>query len=192
MGAAERLQQRLQHLTDAFPDEGILAAICSVLAAHREWVDAVATDSDTHVAWGAALDPEAAPAEWLPWLAQFARVDLPPGAGETEQRARILESGWLFRGTTAAEVAEIQRRLTGAKTVRVLERVGGDDWAQTIVTRTAETPDPDAVMAAWLQQKPAGIVPTHVVSDAPIWAEGTLTWADVTATWASATLADVT
>ena len=45
----------------------------------------------------------------------------------------------------------------------------------------------------WIEElKPGGFVLTHVVSDAPIWAEADEAWAAVAETWADATVADVT
>lgn len=171
----------------------LLLQVAEVLSGPAQIIDEVARDTVTGPAWAAARDPDTVPEELLEWLAQHVGVDLPPGVTVAEKRSRIRQAAGFFEGTTASEVTEIQRVLTGTKTVRVAERVDGDQWQQTIATRTAETPDPGAVVAAWLRQKPAGIVATHVVTDDVLWAEATLDWADVDAgvTWDTVAVGDV-
>jgi hypothetical protein len=117
-------------------------------------------------------DPQQAEAAWLPWLAQLVGAVLDPAATEAERRDTIqyATSGW--RGGTRSAIADAARSaLTGTKFVRVLVHtkvVGsapadGTPWEITIVTRTSETPDPDAVLGAVLRKgvKPAGAVLYH-------------------------------
>jgi hypothetical protein len=117
-------------------------------------------------------DPEQAEAAWLPWLAQLVGAHLDPSASEAEQRdtVRYATSGW--RGGTRSAIADAARSaVTGSKFVRVLVHtkvvgsapVAGTPWDITIVTRTSETPDPDAVLGAVLRKgvKPAGAVLYH-------------------------------
>lgn len=120
----------------------------------------------------ALADPEQADAAWLPWLAQLVGAVLDPAASEAEQRdtIRYATSGW--RGGTRSAIADAARSaLTGTKQVSVLVHtkvVGGDiaagtAWDITIVTKTSETPDVNAVLGAVLRKgvKPAGSVLWH-------------------------------
>lgn len=145
----------------------------------------------------ALADPEQADAAWLPWLAQLVGSTLDPSATEQEKRdtIRFATSGW--RGGTRSAIADAARTaLTGTKYARVVPHVipvsgslnAGSIWDITIVTRTAETPDPDAVLAAVLRKgvKPAGVVLHHAAYTAswdqieavfPLWTDWeALTW----------------
>lgn len=139
------------------------------------------------------LDIDRCPAIALPWLAQFKGVVIPGGLSEAEQRDWIRTAEGQRRGMTPALVAAGQRHLAGARTVRVLERVGGNAYALTAITRTSETPDPATTLADLKAAKRIGIVLTHVVSDDPIWDEATLAWSAVGAgvTWDTATTGTV-
>jgi hypothetical protein len=64
--------------------------------------------------------------------------------------------------------AAVAATLTGSQSVSVLERVGGDPYALTVVVRTSETPDSAATLAAAMTQKPIGLILTLVVSNATI------------------------
>lgn len=191
--AGSRLYDRLTPVATYDADNGyVVRSIAETLADSQAIVDQVARDSDTHLAWQAALDPDATPAEMLPWLAQFAGTRLLPADSEQQQRDRIKQAAGFYRGTVRAIREEVQRTLIDTLYVRILERVGGDPWAITVITRTGETPDPAASERAALAQKPAGMILTFVVSDAPVWAEATETWTSVAATWTDATVTDVT
>jgi len=121
----------------------------------------------------ALADPDQAEASWLPWLAQLVGARLDPAATEAERRdtIRYATSGW--RGGTRGAIEDAARSaLTGTRFVRAVphsvpSESGGIEpgtvWDITIVTRTAETPDPDAVLGAVLRKgvKPAGAVLWH-------------------------------
>lgn len=121
----------------------------------------------------ALADPGQAQAAWLPWLAQLVGARLDPAATETEHRdtIRYATSGW--RGGTRGAIEDAARSaLTGTRFVRAIPHAvpsenGGIEpgtvWDITIVTRTAETPDPAAVLGAVLRKgvKPAGAVLWH-------------------------------
>jgi hypothetical protein len=96
-------------------------------------------------------------------------------------RAAIVEQAGHKRGTLGAQISAVKDTLTGSKSVRMIERVGANAWQQTLITRTAETPSPSLTLAAWLTQKPAGIVATHTISDDPLWLETTKVWSGVAA-----------
>lgn len=171
---------------------GVVTALAAALALPQAVVDDVARESDTHLPWGAALDPDAAPAEWLPWLAQFAGVTLLPADDEAAQRQRIKTAAGFHRGTSDSMVGAVQATLTGTQYVDYLTSVGGDPWQQTLQTLTSETPDPAVTTREAMAQKPAGVKLTVIVSDAPIIDAGTRTVDAGTATIDTATIADVT
>jgi phage tail P2-like protein len=191
MTLAERATAQLTPYLDV-DTEGLLPALAAGFMAPLEICD-IARDTDTHIAWGALFDPDTCPGPLLPWLAQLSGDQLLPSDTEQDQRERITDPGNFFRGTVEAIKAEIRPVLTGNRTVILLERVSGNEFAVTIITRTSETPNPAAVVvAAWRQLAPWLIV-TFVVSDDPIWDEATLTWDAVgaTETWDSIVLGDV-
>jgi len=107
------------------------------------------------------LDPARCPPWALPWLAQLVGMRLPTTISVDEQRAFIAALASHNRGTPAALAAAAGLYLTGDKTVYFRERdPTGQDPPYTIevVTRDDETPDPDAVRAALMAQKPGGII----------------------------------
>jgi hypothetical protein len=110
-------------------------------------------------AWAPLLDPEKAPAEALPWLAQFSGAVLTPEMTEAARRAAIQTPEAFSRGRLASLEAVARRRLTGTKTVLVTERYTGNAWRLRIETLAEETPDPEGTLADILTyQKPIGIV----------------------------------
>lgn len=129
----------------------------------------VVRDDDNGPGWSALLDPDRCPAWALPWLAQFAGVELTPGADEAQQRAEITHPPAFVRGTVQAIKDAATFALTGGKHVTLFER-DGDEWHLIAVTYDAETPDADAVSAAMERQTPPWLVFTHRVD--PGWAIG--------------------
>lgn len=120
----------------------------------------------------ALADPAQADVAWLPWLAQLVGSTLDPSASEQEKRDTITyaTSGW--RGGTRSAIADAAKTaLTGSKYARIVPHMipvsgslnPGTIWDITIVTRTAETPDPSEVLNAVLRKgvKPAGVVLHH-------------------------------
>lgn len=145
------------------------------------------------------LDVTVCPPFALPFLAQFAGVRLRPAKiGETLDdwavyaRDAILRRGGRNRGRLDAMVSAIQETLTGTRTVRFIERTGGDAYTATAITRPSETPDDAATLAAMLTQKPAGIVVTMVESDLPLILEGTRDIQYSAVIISEATLPDIT
>jgi hypothetical protein len=126
-----------------------------------EDVDALARDDPPWCGWSVVLDPAACPAAGLPWLAQFVGVELAPGTDEASARAAIAQHAGWRRGTPAAIEAAVKPTLTGSRFAYLDERVGGDAYAAMITTRTDETPDPAATLAAAMAAKPAGILLTQ-------------------------------
>ena len=191
--ASDRLYERFGPLA-TYDDEngGIVQAISDALAAPQAVVDDVARESDTHAPWQAVLDPDACPAAWLPWLAQFAGVKLLPSDDEAQQRQRIKTAAGFYRGTDSSMIADVAATLTGTRHVDYLTNVSGDPWSQTIVTLASETPDPAATTRAAMAQKPAGVVLLVLTTNTPIIDQGTRTIDAGAATIDTATAANVT
>ena len=112
-------------------------------------------------AFETVLDPARCP-EWaLPWLAQLAGLTLPATADTATQRQIIVALAPQKRGTTAMLEAAAGLYLTGSKTIYFRERdptAADPPYTLEVVTRTDETPDPQAVLAALMAQKPGAIV----------------------------------
>lgn len=193
--ASDRLYERLAPLATYDAENGdVVLALAETLALPQQVVDDVARDTDTQLAWQPALDPDTCPADWLPWLAQFPGVTLLPSDLTTDQkRAKIKQAAGFYRGTPRAITEAVRATLTGTQSVTILQQVGGDQWALTVLTRTAETPDAAAAERAARSQKPAGIILTYVESDDPIWSEATLAFSAVGAaeTWQTLAPGDV-
>lgn len=124
-------------------------------------------------------DPALARPAWLPWMAQLAGVALPQGASVTEQRdsIRYATSGW-HAGNSDAISSAARSALRGSKFSRVIpgwrpdERQSGrksTQWDITIITRTSETPNPQAVLDAIISKgvKPSGTWLYHAAYEAP-------------------------
>lgn len=106
-------------------------------------------------------DPESAPPEYLPWMAQLVGAFLPAAASLAERRDIVGGAG--YRAGTRSAIAEAARSaLTGSRYVDVLPHqaggIAGTIWDITIRTRSTETPDPAAVLATVIRKgaKPAG------------------------------------
>jgi hypothetical protein len=113
--------------------------------------------------WATMFDPDTAPDGALAWLGQF--VGVSPQIQSiyesdfdffARQRQRIKDHLGFNRGSAVAMKTAAALYLTGSKTVMFRER-DGSAYHLTVVTRTAETPDPGAVERELLAQKPAGI-----------------------------------
>lgn len=144
-------------------DWPLLTYLGSLLGRAQEVAD-LARDSDDGPGWSAIVDPDRAPAAWLPWLAQLAGVRIPPPdapdasqLSEADQRLRIKETAGQRRGTPDAVKGAARQHLTGDRAVYLSER-HGSAYQLRVATLETETPDPDLVLAALLEQKPAGIV----------------------------------
>lgn len=195
----EELYQQVLPLHGPDPD-GLAHDLVGAWARPMLALDLLIRDTADGPGWSIVLDVAAVPAEGLVWLSQLAGVVLrKPRDGETLEdwavyaRMAIVEQGGRQRGTPAAIVSAVRDTLTGLRSVRLIERAAGNPWALTLITRTTETPDAAATVAAALTQKPAGIVLTHVISDDPLWVETTKTWAGVGAGehWNTLAIGDV-
>ncbi len=151
----------------------------------------IVRDTDDSPGWASALDPVTAPAFALPWVAQFAGVDISREPDVDAQRELITSPPAFKRGTSEAMVAAVQRTLTGTKSVQIVERDGGP-YNLTVTTRPDETPDAERTLAAIRSQKPAGLLLNNASSSSPLINEGTRTINASTGTIDNASLADIT
>jgi hypothetical protein len=106
-------------------------------------------------------------------------------------RQALREQNAKRRGTPRAILNAVRDTLTGTRYAHLLERVGGNAYALTLITRPSETPDPAVTYAAALRQKPMGMALTHTLTEGVIIDEGTKTIDTSTATIDTATISDV-
>lgn len=144
-----------------------LLKLCQALSFPLQEVHDYVLDEGTPN-WSLIVDIDRAPAEALPWLAQFVGSTLPPqlsgesdAAYEARCRDYIRDTPTLKRGTPAAMQAEAAQFLIGTKTVMLRERTGGNAYQLSVFTWNTETPSQPNVLAALKKQKPAGIVLTY-------------------------------
>lgn len=146
-------------LTDDLSD--YLAVIGEMFAE----VELLSEDTLEHEGWSIILDPDRAPAKVLPYLAQYVGERLPVGISEADAREWIKDAPNMRRGTLESVVRVAQRRLTGQRTVQVLERQGAGGAHEdkiTVQTYVAETPDPAGTLADLRRDAiPADIVLTY-------------------------------
>lgn len=177
--AAQRIYDSLRAYHDPGGDDSVLLAMCGAAAMMlSRSIDALRGDE-----YGSGgrrmLDPDRTAVWALPFLSQFVGIDtIPAGFTEEQTRTLIRDAPGMRRGTPSTLRSAAERYLTGNRTVTILERSGGP-YKLSVVTRTDETPDSDAVLAALLTQKPAGIDLTYTVADGQVWDEVTTAWDDV-------------
>lgn len=173
-------------------DQGdVFASLCDVLRMHVEDVAEIAfADPDTGApGWSSVVDADRAPDVWLDWLAQFPGVRPNPAVTDPdEKRRRIKEARGQHRGKLSAIVSELQTTLVSSTDGPAYVFVDTSDGPHhiTFITRTAETPNPDASLAAITARdvKPIGALYELSVSDGQLWSEATGAWDDATGvTW---------
>jgi hypothetical protein len=178
----------------AYADEENGFALAIMLNAIGLMWDSVADLSepdDGTPGWSPLVDVERTPAWALPWTAQRAGITVTRGAPEDFQREELRRRSGEATGRPATMIAKVKSTLTGDKVVRLVER-SSSAWRFLIVTRTAETPDAAATFAVILSEKPGGDIAEHIISDAPLIDEGTLTIDAASGTIDAATLGDIT
>lgn len=150
-----------------------LALYCNAIGEMFQEIEDYARDSvDANgrviPGWSSIVDVNRAPSAGLAWLAQLVGVTLDQRLSDADQRAQIRNVGGWDRGSLASIAGAPLPYLTGTKTVIIRERDPGACAAQpayglTVITKTSETPNSAAVLAALLAQKPAGLVLNYVV-----------------------------
>jgi hypothetical protein len=147
-----------------------LAYFCDAIGRMIQPVDDLAGDTPAGPGWSQAMDIDRAPADGLAWLAQFVGVSLLAGLSDTAQRDRIRSTDGMKRGSIGAFIGAARQHLTGAQSVIIRERDAAacpsePAYGVTVITFTAETPDPAQTLADLLAQKPAGLVLNYQVED---------------------------
>jgi len=146
--------------TDPDPDYGYasLKLCMALVSGNIDLIHEIVSDTPEAPGWQILLDPTRCPAICLPFLGQFVGARLKPGMSEAEQRAAIAEPEGFGRGTPGAIIAVAKRRLTGTKTVLLVERYTGLAYRMKLVTIESETPEPEETLADIIEeQKPIGI-----------------------------------
>lgn len=144
-----------------------LLNLCEGFIGQMQPILAIVEDDDAgNPGWSAVMDADRAPADWLPWLAQFVGVRLIAGLTEEAMRLRIKSTDGFKRGTPDAIRAAARQFLIGpdgtpdTATVDLIER-HGSAYRITVTVHESEVPpgtDISQVYAAVLEQKPAGII----------------------------------
>lgn len=184
--AAERLYERLRPYQQGDGDENgwVLLHLCEAAARTIANVTAAIRHDEAGSGWRRAYDPDRAPEFMLEWLEQHVGTTTPVGATEAQRRELIRDAPNWRRGTSGAMIAGGRQYLTGTRLLELFERTDGHAYRIGAASRTSETPDPDRVLAALLEQKPAGLILNYVVTDE--W-----TVAELEAAYAGEELADV-
>jgi hypothetical protein len=159
----------------ATPDESLgwplLAYVSGLALPSEEVADLAETGDNGEVGWSVLLDIDRVPDKAIGWLAQFIGVRLNPDLDTATQRTRVRETDGWNRGTLGAFAGAAHQYLTGAQHVIIRERFNPADpdvdhaYHIQVITYTAETPDSAKVLAALLEQKPAGIILHYEVFD---------------------------
>lgn len=161
-------------------------------------IDDIVRERDDLPGWGILFDPDQCPVRYLPFLAMWAGVRITEAMSEAEVRARIKTRPQIVRCTPGALVQAAKDNLTGAKKVILRERYDPDNpnvdspGHFEVITYTDETPDPEAVRVAMLEQKDVGLIMHYrvvsgqdwqqLVNDYPTWQDvidAYPTWQDV-------------
>jgi hypothetical protein len=145
---AEQVYAALWPLAAGDEDRGwALLLLIGLLAQPFAEVDELVGDSDDGPGWSIVFDVDRTPGKWLAFPAAMIGARPPEGLTDDQRRNHIKNVGGVQRGTPAAIQAAARGHLTGQQRVVFYER-DGNAWWDTLVTRTAETPDSAAVVSA--------------------------------------------
>lgn len=156
MTAADRIYAALGPFAED-DETGDLRAYIEALTSPLEILHQLLSEDNQDHPWQILTDPDRCPDALLPWLAQWDGVVLEDGMTAAEQRTAVKARAGLARGRISTIRERIERVLTGNKRIIIHERTPGpyDLYIRTIAS---ETPNPDEVLRAIRDQKPAGIV----------------------------------
>lgn len=185
--AADRLYEQVQHLELDGEQNGYpLAALCAAMMAPLEPIYELVAGTENP--YEILMDIDRCPVALLPWAAMLNGVSRSAiqGLEADRQRDVIRDAAGRRRGTVGGVIAAAQKYLTGNRTVILVERVT-KPTDYVVITRTAETPDADAVMRALTAGKPGRLQFTHIISDLELWldVDPAVTWTtiDSAITW---------
>lgn len=132
-----------------------LRKLCEALCApYQDVYDLVRERDDQPAPFALLLDPDACPAKWLPYLAQYVGVIPTPEMSEEQLRDEIREpTGWR-RGQPEAIRIAARRTLTGSQRVIIRTRTPapGNHYIRTLA---AETPNPERTRQVLRENVPA-------------------------------------
>lgn len=157
---ALELYNRMGPLTDqdealGFPLLNYISAIGDM---YFQQISDLARDRGEQPGWSVIMDPDQTPSDGLAWLAQMVGVRINPSLSNEANIGLMREpTGWK-RGSPGAIKAAIIPYLTGTKSLILTERYTGDAYKVLVTTLTGEVPNPTAMQAAAIAQKPAGIL----------------------------------
>lgn len=204
MTAANRALAFLQHLKIDPESDAILEALTTALASGLERAALVAHGDTTTPPAAAIRDPRYAPLWGLPAAANWTGGTMPARqAGESDddylERARIavVRPRGMRRGSSRSLADTAREHLTGPwddRWVQVTERYDGDEWATLVTTRTDQTPDVAALLAACNAPDVlvAGEEVVHAFDDSPLIGQMSAVIDDIAVEIDDMTLADVT
>jgi hypothetical protein len=154
----QRLRERTQPLA---PDDDLYdwahATLCEALAQPFLQVAELVDPPDPMPPWGPLFDVDSCPGWALPWLAQAVGAVLPGVMPEEEVRRTIKEVAGQAAGTKDSMYNAMLGTLTGDHPTVYFRERDGHPYRLEVVTRTSETPDPAATLAALLAFKPGAI-----------------------------------
>lgn len=161
-----------------------LRQLCEVLMTPIQRVYDLVREREGRAAGGTMLDPDNAPAEGLPYLAQYVGAKLLPVMDEQQRRDEIKRPSTWRRGEDETIKLVATRELTGDAWVRIRPRYP-DAGRIYIRTLLSETPSPERLEATLLEDA----IPAFEVLDYEA-IEG-VTVADVAASSKWETVADL-
>lgn len=176
------LPNRIRSL-DAENDFAMLRYVAAAAHGFEPAADVIAGSGDL-------VDAQRTPRAWLAWLGWMLGIDV-TALPVDQARSVVAGAGQgQRRGSRNAIKAAVARTLSNqSPPPRVWANFSGvTPYDITVITNTAQTPDPVATLLAALSEKPAGMVVELQVVEATTWAEVEMqfdTWADVEAAFAT-------
>jgi P2-related tail formation protein len=133
-------------------------------------------------AYGKLLNPSTCPAKYLPWLGQFAGVEVPKTMTGAEARELVMHEPGLERGTRQAVEGAIRRIIGKTEPFMIQERTeaNGSEGAYHFNVLVKPGKSSTALKQAIEEQKPGGVMFSIIeVKDA--WITGAKKWSEISA-----------
>lgn len=198
--AGDAIYSHVAHLAANATSDTILRAICQAAGALLQPARSVALGSDDLRPGQALWDASKAEIWALKWTALLSGATVTPrrsGESEASYLARVRDEvihvrGWR-RATHTAIATAAKQRLTGTRSVRIVERALGDQWTAVVITSPGETPDPGLLVADLVDPEVAiaGVQLLLRMSDEPLVDEMNRNVDDIVAKVDELTLDDV-